>query len=591
MTQPGLRVANCSGFYGDRLSAAREMVEGGSIDVLTGDYLAELTMLILWKNQQRDPSTGYAKTFLTQMEQVLGTCMDRGIRIVSNAGGLNPAGLAEALRSLAGRLGLEVSVAHVDGDDLRSDLPALIEKGVDFHHLDTGLALDAAGVTPLTANAYLGAWGIVDALSGGADVVITPRVTDASLVVGPAAWHYGWGRDDWDRLAAAVAVGHVVECGAQTTGGNYSFADEIADRRPPGFPLAEIYSDGSAVITKHDDTGGVVSVGTVTAQLLYELVGPRYANPDVVARFDTIRLDQEGPDRVRLSGTRGEPAPTEIKVAVNYSGGFRNSVTFMLTGLGIERKARDAQEALGLAVGGWDQFDKVDVQLLRTDRPDARTNVQATAQLTVTVMSADRGLVGRRFSSAATEIGLSSYAGFYTSAPPRDAAEYGVYWPALVPAEHVQERVVRADGSVTALTDEVRERRRPLQQDEPDRTPAAEECATTSPAPLGVLFGARSGDKGGNANVGIWARSEAAYAWLAGWLTSGRFRELCPETAPLHVDRYLLPNLLALNFVVRGLLGEGVAATTRPDPQAKSLGEFLRSRIVEIPVALLDDAP
>lgn len=590
MTLPALRVANCSGFYGDRLSAAREMVEGGPIDVLTGDYLAELTMLILWKNQQRDPSTGYAKTFLTQMEQVLGTCKDRGIKVVANAGGLNPAGLADALRDLAQRLGVDVSVAHIDGDDLRGELPTLLEKGVDFHHLDSGRSLEGAQITPLTANAYLGAWGIVEALSGGADIVITPRVTDASLIVGPAAWHFGWQPDDWDKLAAAVAVGHIVECGAQATGGNYAFPSEIADRRAPGFPIAEIEANGSAVITKHPDTGGVVSVGTVTAQLLYELVGPRYANPDVIARFDTVRLTQEGPDRVRVAGTKGEAAPTEVKVALNYSGGFRNSVTFMLTGLEIERKAQDAQDALRDAVGGWEQFDEVEIQLFRTDRWDARTNAEATAQLVVTVMSADRGLVGRRFSSAATEIGLSSYAGFYTSAPPRDATEFGIYWPALVPAEHVQERVVRADGSVTTVTDRVREQRRPLQPDAQEESAVSEVVGATRPTPLGVLFGARSGDKGGNGNVGLWARSEAAYAWLVGWLTPARFRELCPETAPLRVDRYLLPNLLAVNFVVRGLLGEGVAASTRPDPQAKSLGEFLRSRVVEIPVALLGEA-
>ncbi|WP_456598587.1 acyclic terpene utilization AtuA family protein [Blastococcus sp. SYSU DS0616] len=589
MTASALRVANCSGFYGDRLSAAVEMVEGGPIDVLTGDYLAELTMLILWKNQQRDPSTGFAKTFLTQMEHVLGTCKDRGIKVVANAGGLNPAGLADAVRALAQRLGISVSVAHIEGDDLLGELPALREKGVDFRHLDTGLSLDSAAIQPVTANAYLGAWGITEALRGGADVVITPRVTDASVVVGPAAWHFGWRPDDWDQLASAVVVGHVLECGAQATGGNYAFWQEIADRRPPGFPLAEIEADGSAVITKHPDTGGLVSVGTVTAQLLYELGGPSYANPDVVARFDTISLTQEGPDRVRVSGIKGDPAPADIKVCLNYSGGYRNSVTFMLTGLDIEEKARAAEEALEAAVGGWDQFDRVAVDLQRTEREDPATNVEATARLVITVVSTDRSLVGRRFSNAATEMGLSSYPGFYTGGPPQDAAEFGVYWPALVPAEHVQERVVVDDGSVTAVPDVVRELRRPLQPDLPEQAPEVP-AGETRRIPLGALFGARSGDKGGNANVGLWARSPEAYAWLAGWLTPARFTELFPETADLTVDRYLLPKLHAVNFVVRGMLGEGVASSTRTDRQAKSLGEFVRARVVDVPVALLDGA-
>jgi hypothetical protein len=587
MTAPALRVANCSGFYGDRLSAAAEMVEGGPIDVLTGDYLAELTMLILWKNQQRDPATGFAKTFLTQMGQILGTCKDRGIKVVANAGGLNPAGLAAAVRELAGRLGISISVAHVEGDDLLGELPALREKGVDLRHLDTGRPLDSAAVQPVTANAYLGAWGIAEALRSGADVVITPRVTDASVVVGPAAWHFGWNPDDWDQLASAVVVGHILECGAQTTGGNYAFWQEIRDRRLPGFPLAEIEADGSAVITKHPDTGGLVSVGTVTAQLLYELGGPRYANPDVVARFDTISLAQEGPDRVRVSGVQGDPAPADIKVCLNYSGGYRNTVTFMLTGLDIEEKARVAQDDLGAAVGGWEQFDRVAVDLQRTGREDARTNVEATARLVITAISKDKSVVGRRFSNAATAIGLSSYPGFYTGGPPQDAAEFGVYWPALVPAEHVQERVVAEDGTVTVVPDAVRELRRPVQPDAPEQAPEPA-AGETRRVPLGTLFGARSGDKGGNANVGLWARTPEAYAWLAGWLTPARFVELFPETEGLPVDRYLLPNLNAVNFVVRGLLGEGVASSTRPDAQAKSLGEFVRARSVDIPVALLD---
>jgi hypothetical protein len=589
MTAPALRIANCSGFYGDRLSAAAEMVEGGPIDVLTGDYLAELTMLILWKNQQRDPASGFAKTFLTQMEQVLGTCIDRGIKVIANAGGLNPAGLAVAVRALAERLGIEVTVAHVEGDDLLGELPALREKGVDFRHLDTGAPLDGTAVQPVTANAYLGAWGIAEALSGGADVVVTPRVTDASVVVGPAAWHFGWRPDDWDRLASAVVVGHVLECGAQATGGNYSFWQEVPDHRLPGFPLAEVEADGSAVITKHPGTGGIVSVGTVTAQLLYEVGGPSYANPDVVARFDTIALSQEGADRVRVSGVKGHPAPSDIKVCLNYSGGYRNSVTMMLTGLDIEEKARIAEHMLAEAVGGWEQFERVSVDLQRLDRENATTNIEATARLVITVMSDDRSIVGRRFSNAATSIGLSSYPGFHTGGPPQDAAEFGVYWPALLPAEHVQERVVHHDGTITEVPDAVRELRRPLQSDSFEKAPEAA-AGETRRAPLGVLFGARSGDKGGNANVGLWARSPEAYAWLAGWLTTARFAELFPETAGLRVDRFLLPNLNAVNFLVRGLLGEGVASSARPDPQAKSLGEFVRSRIVDIPVALLDGA-
>ncbi len=586
-----LRIANCSGFYGDRLSAAREMVEGGPIDFLTGDYLAELTLLILWKMKQKDPNAGYALTFLEQMEQVLGTCLERGIKIVTNAGGLNPAGLAARMRQLTDRLGLQARIAYIEGDDILAKIPELLARGEELAHMDTGRPLAGSGIQPIAANAYLGAWGIVEALNTGADVVICPRVTDASLVVGPAAWHFGWARDDWDRLASAVVAGHILECGAQATGGNYSFFQEVPDLRRPGFPIAEMRDDGSFVITKHPGTGGLVSVGTVTAQLLYEIDGPRYMNPDVIARFDTIRLEQEGADRVLVTGVKGEPAPPATKVCINYLGGFRNTMTFVLTGLDIEEKARVAEEALFYALGGKERFDEVSVQLVRTDREDPASNEEASAFLRVTVKDKDPGKVGRAFSGAVVEMALANYPGFHMTTGPTSESAFGVYWPALVPADVIEEAVVADDGSRIPVA----------------RPPAA--LATLAPVPppalpsvpapsgrtvrvpLGTVFGARSGDKGGNANVGVWARSDEAYVWLAQYLTVARFKELIAEARDLEVRRYELPNLRALNFVVVGLLGEGVASSTRSDPQAKSLGEYLRAKVVDLPAELLKDAP
>jgi hypothetical protein len=592
-----LRVANCSGFYGDRIAAPRELVDGGPVDVLTGDYLAELTMLILFKSRQRDASLGYATTFYRQMEDVLGSCKDRGIKVVANAGGLNPAGLADRLRTLAKEIGIEAAIAHVEGDDILGQLPRLRAAGHPLAHLDTGAPLAAAS-DPVSANAYLGGFGIAEALAGGADVVVTGRVTDASLVVGPAAWHFGWRRDDWDRLAGAVAVGHVIECGAQATGGNYSFFGEVPGLEHPGFPIAEISSDGSAVITKHPGTGGLVSVGTVTAQLLYEIGSPLYANSDVVADFSTIRLEQQGPDRVRLSGVRGRPAPEELKVSINLLGGWRNTMTFVLTGLDIEAKADLVQRTLWASLGGAESFADHDVRLIRTDRADAPTNEQASAQLRVTVKSSDPEAVGRRFSNMATEMALASYPGFYLTSPPGDATAYGVYWPTLVARSVVDEVVVHADGRRVSVTPP------PTTSASTSGWPTgspgteAEEGGgsfggeptrgTTRRLPLGTVVGARSGDKGGNANVGFWARDQTGFAWLRTELTVARLRELIPEASSLAVDRYELPNLLALNFVVHDLLGEGVASSTRPDAQAKSLGEYLRSRLVDIPVDLLD---
>jgi hypothetical protein len=580
-----VRIANCSGFYGDRLSAAREMVEGGPIDVLTGDYLAELTMLILWKARQKDPTAGYARTFLKQLEDVLGSCLDRGIKIVTNAGGLNPLGLADEVGKLAASLGLTPKVAAITGDDLLDRLPELQAAGVDLAHLDTGRTLAEADVRPISANAYLGGWGIAAALDAGADVVVCPRVTDASLVVGPAAWWHGWGREDWDALAGAVAAGHVIECGPQATGGNYSFLDEITDRRYPGFPIAEVAADGSSVITKHEGTGGVVSVGTVTAQLLYEIAEPAYANPDVVAHFDTVQLSQEAPDRVRIAGTRGTPPPDTLKVALNHLGGYRNTMTLVLTGLDVEAKAAWARELLGDLLGGWDAFADSDVRLLRFDTPDAPTNEQATAHLRITVKDPDPTKVGRRFSDATMALALGGYAGFHTTTPPTSESAYGVYWPALVPADAVEQVVHLPDGTTATVPHTPPG---PAQPPEAAQPPSRSWSGETRWLPLGAIAGARSGDKGGNANVGLWTRDDDAYAWLAAVITPDRVRALLPEAAELDVRVHRLPNLRAVNVVVVGLLGEGVASSTRPDPQAKGLGEYLRSRFVDVPVELVE---
>jgi len=582
---PVVRIANCSGFYGDRLDAARDLLAGPDpIDVLTGDYLAELTMLILWKARQRDPAAGYARTFVTQMEQVLGTCLERGVRVVTNAGGLNPTGLADRLAEVARGLGLAPAIAVVEGDDLFGRLGELQAGGEAFANLDTGQALADSGVDPVTANAYLGGWGIAEALAGGADVVVCPRVTDAALVVGPAAWWHGWGRHDWDRLAGAVVAGHIVECGPQACGGNYPFIDELPDNRYPGFPIAEVRADGSAVITKQPGSGGAVTEGTVTAQLLYEIGGAAYPNPDVVARFDTVELAADGPDRVLVHGVRGEPAPAELKVALNYPGGYRNTMTMVLTGLDIEAKAARTEAMLFDLLGGRERFATVDVALVRHQQPGADDNELATADLRITVQDPDPAAVGRRFSSAVTELALASYAGFFTRTPPGDASAYGVYWPALVGASAVHHTVTLPDGSVV-----------PIPPTEPGPAvvvpagalpPSVAFGGPTTRVALGAVCVARSGDKGGNANVGLWTWDDNLYAWMLGQLTTDALRRLVPEAAGLAMTRTELPRLRALNFVVEGILGLGVASSTRFDPQAKGLGEFVRSRPVELPAAL-----
>lgn len=579
-----VRIANCSGFYGDRLSAAQEMVSGGPIDVLTGDWLAELTMLILAKDQMKDPKRGFAATFVKQVAQVAGDCVEKKIKIVSNAGGLNPAGCAAAVQSALDQQGLRAKVAWIEGDNLLSRLPDFQKKGCSFAHMDTGEELGDRKM--LTANAYLGGWGITEALNHGADIVITGRTTDAAIVSGAAAWHHGWDRNSYDELAGAIVAGHVIECGCQATGGNYSFFEEVPGLEYPGFPIAEIAHDGSSIITKHDQHGGLVDIGTVTSQLLYEIGPPAYKNPDVTARFDTIKITQAGPDRVELSGIRGERPPSDLKVTMNYNGGWRTVSSLLLTGLEREKKADLYLRSLWRQFPeGRDSFDESKVELI-PGPTYPRNNEEHTAELRIVVKSQDPALAGKAFFRAGVELALASYPGL--NSKPGSSQMIGVCWPALIPASYLTQHV-HIDGSdlevpCTPCED-------PHQPIVPEPGPqVALPAGPSRQAPLGLVFGARSGDKAGNANLGVFARTDEAYSWLEHHLTVEKLAELMPEARDHPVTRYLLPNLRSINYLFHGLLGQGVAASTRLDAQAKGLGEYLRALTMEIPVSLLPEA-
>lgn len=613
-----LRIANISGFYGDRLSAAKEMVfpahpDARPVDVLTGDYLAELTMMILLKDRTRDANGGYARTFLRQLQDVGRACAQQGIKIVSNAGGLNPRGCAEACRRVLA--GLELSpdelsnlrVAHLEGDDLLERLGELQRAGQELRHLDRDVPLRELEHEVLSANVYLGAWGIVEALERGAGLVVCPRVTDASVVVGPAAWRFGWSRDDWDQLAGAVLAGHIIECSTQATGGNYTFFDEIEDMLRPGFPIAEVSADGSFVVTKHPGTGGAVTVGTVTAQLLYEIQSERYLNPDVVVRLDTVRIEQEGEDRVRVWGVRGEPAPEQLKVCMNYLGGYKNSVTLQLSGARQEEKAALAEEQFWGFLAGPEVWRSIEAGDVPDERPAdlARAQFAETAAhlkrggefslLTLAARDLDEKKLSRGFWNAAVEMALASYPGFHFVSSSRAASEVTVYWPALIDRRFVDAKVVWIDAEGAeqerSVSDSV-EGAAPAEPAPPiEPVPVCDDfyreqargedaalvaaLAQDGPVRLGEFLGGRSGDKGGNCNVGIWARSVDGYRWILDHLDADWLRSVYPEAQDLVVDRYELPGLLAVNFVVRGLLGEGVSASLRPDPQAKMVAEEL----------------
>ncbi|GHD31561.1 acyclic terpene utilization AtuA family protein [Parahalioglobus pacificus] len=580
-----IRIANCSGFYGDKLSAAREMVEGGPIDVLTGDYLAELTMAILYNQKMTRDTGGYVGTFLKQVKDVLADCTAKGIKIVSNAGGLNPASMAQAVQDIAQEQGLAVKVAYIDGDDLLPRMADLQAGGETFSNMDTGASLADSAYTLLTANAYLGAWGIKEALDRGADVVICPRVTDAAVVIGPAAWKFNWQRDDYDALAGALAAGHIIECGQQATGGNYAFFQEVPSFENPGYPIAEIEANGNFTITKHPGTGGLVSVGTVTAQLLYEIGDPAYKNPDVISHFDALTMEQVADDCVYVSGCKGSSPPQQHKVCINTLGGFRNGFELLLTGLDIEEKAQVITETFFASIGGKEQFDSVDSELIRSDKANPARNEEAFARLRIVAKSGDKDLVGRIFSAKMIELALANIPGFGPMTPIGNGASFLAYWPALIDGRHITEQV-HVDGERIDITPTSQMQLAPATATFTSHPIEDSPTGDTVELPLGRLFGTRSGDKGGCANLGVWAKDAQSYAFLYHYLSVDRLKSLLPDTASFTVDRYELPNILSLNFFIHGILGEGVASSSRTDPQAKTLGEYLRAKSITVPVQI-----
>ena len=589
MNKDCIKIANCSGFYGDKLSAAKDLVDGGPIDVLTGDYLAELTMAILFgQKMQRGEDKGYVGTFLKQINQIAKSCKEKNIKIVSNAGGLNPKSMAIEIEKILKEQSIDMKVAYIDGDDLMPTISNLKESGEEFKNIDKGKKLDESGYSPLTANAYLGAWGIKEALDKGADIVVCPRVTDAAVVIGPAAWKFNWKRDNYDALAGALAAGHIIECGCQATGGNYAFFKEVESFDNVGYPIAEIYEDGSFYVTKHPDTGGLVSTGTVTAQLLYEINSPAYVNPDVIAHFDTLKIEEVEKDKVYVSGCRGSSPPDKHKVCINLAGGFRNGMEIILTGLDIEDKAKVFTDALFNSVGGRKQFDEVSIQLHRTDKENPNSNEEAMASLLVSVKSKDQNLVGRLFSAKIIELALANIPGFFAQGGVKSSGPVIIYWPALVDSKHIKEKVHVDGEEIEVIPTSQLELEEIYYQKEPIKIKKIKK-EDEKEIYFGEIYGTRSGDKGGCANLGVWAKNADSFAFLHDFLTVKKLKELLPDLNQYKIERFELANINSLNFYIHDILQDGVSSNDKKDGQAKSLGEYLRAKKIKVPQSIIGD--
>ncbi|MEV6638600.1 acyclic terpene utilization AtuA family protein [Amycolatopsis sp. NPDC051371] len=587
MARP-VRIANFSGAMGDRFSAFEEAVRGDPVDVVIGDSMAEITMSMVVAGFHGNPDGRrrfFSEFFLRQLRPQLPAIAEKGIKVVTNAGIYHPAGLAEAIRAEVTAQGLDLKVAFVTGDDLTDTAKDLIADG-QLNHLETGATLDVDPAELLAVNAYLGGWGIKTALGEGADIVITGRVADASLVTGPAAWWHAWDREDLDRIAGATAAAHIIECGPQATGGNFAGFTGIADNTLPGFPIAEVAGDGSFVITKRAGDDGEVTVDTVTAQLMYEIQGPRYLNPDVTWHTDSIELAQDGPDRVRVTGARGSAASRTTKVGINFQRGYRGATWLFPTGLDVDAKV-DVLKAQAERTRRDHPVDELHFFVCGQPVPDPENQWQATVAVQLAVAASDQKTVSG-FLNQFCSYGLGSIPGFYidmTQMYSMGGQPRIDYWPGLVRQADLQHQVHLPDGRVLDIAPP------------PDTTvftgqPETPSSATTpsgltTTVPFGQIVYARTGDKGANANLGVWSRDEAAWPWLAGFLTTDRLRELlgCPDT--VDIERYEQPNLHGISFVLRGYFPPSGSANLALDQIGKSLGEFLRARHVDVPTALL----
>ena len=589
-----VRIANASGYWGDDPEALVRQVRGGAIDYVTLDFLAEITMVILERQRERNPDLGYAYDFVRMLEPVLPDVVERGVRVIANAGGINVPACAARIAAACRMKGLAPVLGLVHGDDLMPRLDALLESGVPLAHMDDGRPLSSIRDRVVAANAYLGAWPVAEALGDGAQIVVTGRVTDAALTLGPLVHEHGWAWDDWDRLAAGTVAGHVLECGAQATGGNVTDWQRVVPF-DVGYPIAEVAPDGTFVVTKHPKTGGRVSRGTVTEQLLYEIGDPgAYRTPDVVTDFRGLDVVTSTTDRVTVTGARGLPPTDSLKVTVVYKDGYRAMGSALIAGPDVVKKAERMAEMLWHRLGTDFVDRRAELVGYRTcwglGAPDVEPN---EGIFRVAVRDHDRKKI-ERFSLAMMGFALQGPPGVGVFGGRPDVQEAYGYWPTLVPRDLVRPRVETLRGEERRVRE-----LEPVAPSagRPAAPPAAWPADVAAPGgpcrrvPLRRIAYARSGDKGDHANIGVAARSREAFAFLRGALPAELVRARFADLVRGDVERFELPGLRAFNYFLRHALGGGGTLSLRVDHQGKTLGQGLLGLALDVPEGVLAATP
>ncbi|MBI3892589.1 MAG: DUF1446 domain-containing protein [Candidatus Wallbacteria bacterium] len=586
-----IRIANAGGYWGDDLGAIERQLRGGPVDYVTIDFLAEITMSIMQKQRARDPKAGYARDFVEVVAPLLPLIAERGIKLVTNAGGVNPRGCAEALLAAAAKQGVSIPVGVVLGDDLMGRLDELEAQGVRLDNMETGESYKTIKGRVASANAYFGAWPIAEALRQGAQIVITGRATDTGITLAPMIHEFGWGPADLDKLASGIIAGHIIECGAQATGGNYTDWWKVRSFANMGYPIVEVNSDGSFVVTKHPNTGGLVNLETVSEQLVYEMGDPReYLTPDVSADFTTARLAPDGPDRVRVSGIQGRPPPRTFKVSMSYSEGYKVSGSIILCGPEAIPKAEAFAQLFWDRLGG--KLEETHTELVGYNSCHWHLSAPGDPnEVSLRLSARDRDKTRlEAFSKLLPSLILSGPPGVAATGGRPPVQEVIAYWPALLDRDLLQPVVELTTGNQTTTTTAAWP---PIPQPS-GAAPAAvasPEMPSLSGRKRGVVLSAlahgRSGDKGDTANIGIVARSDASYAWLREHLTASRVKQYFGALCKGEVIRHEVPNLRALNFLLQASLGGGGTVSLRIDPQGKTLSHALLAMEMKVDETVL----
>ncbi|MDG2002551.1 MAG: DUF1446 domain-containing protein [Novosphingobium sp.] len=588
-----IRIANFSGAAGDYFEALHDAVHGDPVNVLVGDYLAEIAFGIVLQRsvEEGDPALVQKEfsfdIFMQQVVPELKAIADKGLKLVTNAGAFNPLGMAQRLREAIVEARLDLKVATVTGDDLLPRVQELAGEG-QLASMDSGLPLGNLSGRIIAANAYLGGWGIAAALEAGADIVITGRVTDASLTMGPAAWWHGWSKSDFNAVAGGIAAGHIIECGPQASGGNFSGFKELGDVLRLGFPIAEIEADGSFVVTKQSAAKGFVSPDTVTAQLLYEIQGPRYLNSDAVLHIDSLAIAQDGQDRVRVSAIKGSKPPATTKVGCFYLDGWRLVMIVYITGLDWREKVDWIHQQMSSIASGL-ELDEFYYQPLGQPIEQPASQAEATMVVRIAAAAQERDEL-ERLIGGFTSLGLGSVPG-YTGEFGHLLSPRMEFWPGIADQGECEHCVTLDDGRSVVI--ELPENDREAATSGTPLEPSSHDSARfgkARAAPLGEIIHARSGDKGGDASLGIWCKSPEAFDWVVSYLTGEQVHTLMGLAENVRVDAFPLPNISGVLFVLRGQFGRSGTSNIMLDQIGKGLGEFLRACVVEIPESLIEKA-